>query len=107
MIFSAALFSYPLTFIDVSLLSGQTQQVENDQFQTEPLPVFIYYTPLPVDGLQLDADETTRTYLFVTSIDEKQSRAKQSFDYGKQFFHFTNYHCFSFLQPMNKNPMTY
>jgi hypothetical protein len=36
-----------------------------------------------VDGLEVDKDETTRTYLFVTSIDEKQSRAKQSFDYGK------------------------
>jgi hypothetical protein len=45
--------------------------------------VFIYYTPLPVKGLELNQDETTRTYLFVTSIDEKQSRAKQSFDYGK------------------------
>lgn len=85
MIFSAVLFSYTLTFIDQSLLSGRTQQVENDQFQAESLPVFIYYTPLPVDGLQLDADETTRTYLFVTSIDEKQSRAKQSFDYGNKF----------------------
>lgn len=71
-----------MTFIDKSLLSGQTRQVETDQFQAEPLPVYIYYTPLPVDGLQLNADETTRTYLFVTSIDEQQSRAKQSFDYG-------------------------
>lgn len=69
--------------MDKSLLSGQTQQVENDQFQTEPLPVYIYYTPLPVDGLELDADETTETFVFITSIDEQQSRAKQSFDYGQ------------------------
>jgi hypothetical protein len=47
------------------------------------LPVFVYYTPLPIEGLALDQDEITRTYLFVTAIDEKQSRAKQSFDYGK------------------------
>jgi hypothetical protein len=46
------------------------------------LPVFIYYTPLPVQGLELDLEETNRTYLFVTSIDENQSIAKQSFDYG-------------------------
>ena len=85
MVFSAVLFSYTLTFNDQSLLSGQTQQVENDQFQAKPLPIFIYYTPLPVNGLQLDADESSRTYLFVTSIDEKQSRAKQSFDYGNKF----------------------
>ncbi|CAF3541630.1 unnamed protein product [Rotaria sp. Silwood1] len=64
------------------LLSGKTRQVENNQFQQDPLSVFIYYTPLPVEGLELDEEETTRTYLFVTSIDEKQSRAKQSFDYA-------------------------
>jgi len=46
------------------------------------LPVFIYYTPLPVQGLELDQEETNRTYLFVTSIDGNQSIAKQSFDYG-------------------------
>ncbi len=57
--------------------------MENTQFQKEPLSVFIYYTPLPVKGLELNREETTRTYLFVTSIDEKQSRAKQSFDYGR------------------------
>ncbi|UJR32210.1 hypothetical protein I4U23_019675 [Adineta vaga] len=62
------------------LLSGKTRQVENNQFQNEPLSVFVYYTPIPVDGLEIDKDETTRTYLFVTSIDENQSRAKRSFD---------------------------
>ena len=56
--------------------------MENEQYQSEPLSVFVYYTPLPVDGLELGQDEMTRTYLFVTSIDEQQSRAKQSFDYG-------------------------
>ena len=66
-----------------SLLSGKTRQVENDQVQQEPLPVFVYYTPLPGEGLKLDPEETSRTYLFITSIDEKQSRAKQSFEYGK------------------------
>ncbi len=66
-----------------SLLTGKTRQVENDQFQEEPLPVFVYYTPLPIEGLKLDQEETSRTYFFVTSIDDKQSRAKQSFDYGK------------------------
>ena len=70
-------------FPDKSLLSGTTRQVENAQFQEEPLSVFVYYTPLPTEGLKLDQGETSRTYLFVTSIDEKQSRAKQSFDYGK------------------------
>ncbi|CAF1358035.1 unnamed protein product [Adineta ricciae] len=64
------------------LLSGKTRQVENEQYQSEPLSVFVYYTPLPVDGLELGQDEMTRTYLFVTSIDEQQSRAKQSFDYA-------------------------
>jgi hypothetical protein len=49
------------------------------------LPVFIYYTPLPFQGLELDLKETNRTYLFVTSIDENQSIAKKSFDYGKLF----------------------
>jgi hypothetical protein len=66
-----------------SLLSGKTREVENSQFQQEPLSVFVYYTPLPVEGLELNEDETTRIYLFVTSIDEKQSTAKESFDYGK------------------------
>ncbi len=69
-------------YIHKSLLSGKTRQVENNQFQQEPLSVFVYHTPLPVDGLKLDKNEITRTYLFVTSIDENQSRAKQSFDYG-------------------------
>lgn len=64
-------------------LSGQTFEVENSQFQPKPLPVFIYYTPLPVDGLHLDEQETRQTYLFVTSIDEQEARAKQSFDYGR------------------------
>ncbi|CAF1060401.1 unnamed protein product [Adineta steineri] len=64
------------------LLSGKTRQVENNQFQQEPLSVFVYYTPLPAEGLELNGDETTRTYLFVTSIDEKKSRAKNSFDYA-------------------------
>ena len=43
----------------------------------------MYYTPLPSNGFQLDAQETNRTYLFVTSLDTQQDRAKQSFDYGK------------------------
>lgn len=77
------LISYALTFVDHSLLSGETRQVENDQFQEGPLPVFIYYTPLPVDGFHLDRDEKSRTYLFVTSIDENKSRAKRTFDYGE------------------------
>jgi hypothetical protein len=49
------------------------------------LTIFVYYTPLPVQGLELDQEETNRTYLFVTSIDGNQSIAKQSFDYGKLF----------------------
>jgi hypothetical protein len=49
------------------------------------LSVFVYYTPLPFQGLELDQEETNRTYLFVTSIDENQTIAKQSFDYGKLF----------------------
>jgi hypothetical protein len=49
------------------------------------LPVFVYYTPLPVQGLELDQEETNRTYLFVTSIDENQLRANQSFFYGNLF----------------------
>ncbi|CAF4575481.1 unnamed protein product [Rotaria socialis] len=64
------------------LLSGETRQVENDQFQKEPLSVFVYYTPLPVNGLKLGKHEKSRTYLFVTSIDEQKSRAKSSFDYA-------------------------
>ncbi|CAF1270300.1 unnamed protein product [Adineta steineri] len=63
-------------------LSGKTREIENSQFQTESLPVFVYYTPLPVHGLELNEDETNRTYLFVTSIDGNQSIAKQSFDYA-------------------------
>ena len=49
------------------------------------MPVFVYYTPLPIKGLELDQDETSRTYLFVTSIDNNQTIAKQSFDYGNLF----------------------
>ncbi|CAF1665004.1 unnamed protein product [Rotaria magnacalcarata] len=64
------------------LLSGETRQVENVQFQKEPLSVFVYYTPLPVNGLKLGKHEKRRTYLFVTSIDEQKSRAKSSFDYA-------------------------
>ena len=66
-----------------SFLSGHTFEVENSQFQQKPLPVFIYYTPLPADGFELDEQETRQTYLFVTSIDEQEARAKQSFDYGR------------------------
>ncbi len=68
-----------------SLLSGKTREVENDQFQHETLPIFVYYTPLPTGGLKLNSEEISRTYFFVTSIDDKQSRAKRSFDYGKSF----------------------
>ncbi|CAF4294894.1 unnamed protein product [Rotaria sp. Silwood2] len=64
------------------LLIGKTREIENNQFQPEALPVFVYYTPLPHKGLELDHDETNRTYLFVTSIDSNQSIAKQSFDYA-------------------------
>ncbi|CAF0878103.1 unnamed protein product [Rotaria sordida] len=64
------------------VLSGKTRQVENIQYQQEPLSVFIYYTPLPYEGFELDPQETDRTYLFVTSIDEHQARARQSFDYA-------------------------
>ncbi|CAF4972350.1 unnamed protein product [Rotaria sp. Silwood1] len=64
------------------LLSGKTREIENSQFQVEPLPVFVYFTPLPIQGLELDQEETNRTYLFVTSIDENQTIAKQSFDYA-------------------------
>ena len=61
--------------------------MENDQYQPEVLPLFIYYTPLPLRGLQLDASESNRTYLFVTSLDTQQARAKRSFDYGKEIPH--------------------
>ncbi len=66
-----------------SLLFGKTREIENNQFQKEPLPVYVYYTPLPFQGLELAENETIRTYLFVTSIDQNQTIAKQSFDYGK------------------------
>ncbi|CAM4848843.1 unnamed protein product, partial [Rotaria magnacalcarata] len=64
------------------LLSGETRQVENDRFQKERTTVFVYYTSLPVNGLKLGKHEKSRKYVFVTSIDEKQSRAKSSFDYA-------------------------
>ncbi|CAF4568307.1 unnamed protein product [Rotaria sp. Silwood2] len=64
------------------VLSGKTRQVENIRYQQEPLSVFIYYTPLPYEGFELDPQETDRTYLFVTSVDEHQARAKQSFHYA-------------------------
>ncbi|UJR10942.1 hypothetical protein I4U23_015127 [Adineta vaga] len=63
-------------------VSGKTRQVENAQYQRDVLPLFMYYTPLPVDGLQLAADESTHTYIFVTSLDTQQMRAKVSFDYA-------------------------
>ncbi|CAF5198663.1 unnamed protein product, partial [Rotaria magnacalcarata] len=69
------------------LLSGKTRQVENNQFQLEQLPVFVYYTPLPVNGFELDPQETSRTYLFVTSIDSEQERAKRSFEYASNERH--------------------
>lgn len=64
-------------------LSGTTRHVENNQFQQESLSVFMYYTPLPVNGFELESYETNRTYLFVTSIDNDQARARRSFEYGK------------------------
>ncbi|CAF4003319.1 unnamed protein product [Rotaria magnacalcarata] len=69
------------------LLSGKTRQVENNQFQLEQLPVFVYYTPLPVNGFELDPQETSRTYLFVTSIDSEQERAKRRFEYASNERH--------------------
>ncbi|CAF3413981.1 unnamed protein product [Rotaria socialis] len=69
------------------LLSGKTRQLENNQFQQEQLPVFVYYTPLPVNGFELDPQETSRTYLFVTSIDSEQARAKRSFEYASNERH--------------------
>lgn len=68
--------------ISFSHLSGKTMEVENNQFQAERLPVHIYYTPLPKDGLALGEQETKQTFLFVTAIDGQQARAKRSFDYG-------------------------
>ncbi|CAF4806446.1 unnamed protein product, partial [Rotaria socialis] len=53
----------------------------------EQLPVFVYYTPLPVNGFELDPQETSRTYLFVTSIDSEQARAKRSFEYASNERH--------------------
>ncbi|CAF3981203.1 unnamed protein product [Rotaria sp. Silwood2] len=64
------------------LLSGTTREVENNLFQNDRLSLFMYYTPLPTDGFQLGAQETSRTYLFVTSLDTEQVRAKRSFDYA-------------------------
>ncbi|CAF1103336.1 unnamed protein product [Rotaria sordida] len=64
------------------LLSGTTREVENNLFQSNRLSLFMYYTPLPTNGFQLGAQETSRTYLFVTSLDTEQARAKRSFDYA-------------------------
>ncbi|CAF3978048.1 unnamed protein product [Rotaria sp. Silwood2] len=64
------------------LLLGTTREVENNLFQNDRLSLFMYYTPLPTDGFQLGAQETSRTYLFVTSLDTEQVRAKRSFDYA-------------------------
>jgi hypothetical protein len=64
------------------LLSGKTREVENSQYQSERLPLFIYYTPLPTNGFQLNEQDASQTYLFVTSLDTQQARAKRSFDYG-------------------------
>ncbi|CAF2890823.1 unnamed protein product [Rotaria sp. Silwood2] len=36
------------------LLVDKTREIENNQFQPEALPVFVYYTPLPHKGLELD-----------------------------------------------------
>ncbi|CAF1604892.1 unnamed protein product [Adineta ricciae] len=63
-------------------LAGKTHQVENNRFQRDVLPLFVYYTPLPANGLQLGAHETNHTYIFVTSLDTQQDRAKRSFDYA-------------------------
>ena len=65
-------------------ISGKTRQVESTQYQQDVLPIFIYYTPLPLNGFVLGAGESSRTYLLVTSLDTQQARAKGSFDYGKQ-----------------------
>ena len=35
---------------------------------------------MPIDGFELLENETTRTFLFVTAIDQNQTVAKQSFD---------------------------
>ncbi|CAF4451865.1 unnamed protein product [Rotaria sp. Silwood2] len=64
------------------LLFGKTREIENNQFQKEALSLFVYYTPLTTKVLELDKEETNRTYLFVTSIDNNQTIAKQSFDYA-------------------------
>ncbi|CAF1205270.1 unnamed protein product [Didymodactylos carnosus] len=61
---------------------GTTKQVENNQFESEKLKVYIYYTPLPVDGLELNENETTKTFVFVTSMDTSNQTAKKSFDYA-------------------------
>ena len=78
-------FCHDFSSISKSLLSGQTFEIEDKMFQDQALPVFIYYTPLPSQGLELDSNETNRTLLFVTSIDGNQSIAKQSFDNGNFF----------------------
>ena len=64
------------------LLSGKTREKEDNFFQLDLLPLFIYYTPLPSNGLRLTAQETSRKYLFVTSLDTQQARANRSFHYG-------------------------
>ena len=72
-----------LCFVVGRFLAGKTHEVENNRFQRDVLPLFVYYTPLPSNGLQLGAQETNHTYIFVTSLDTQQDRAKRSFDYGK------------------------
>ncbi|CAF0931640.1 unnamed protein product [Didymodactylos carnosus] len=67
---------------DYTFFDGTTKQVENNQFQSEKLKVYIYYTPLPVDGLELNENETTKTFVFVTSMDTSNQTAKKSFDYA-------------------------
>jgi hypothetical protein len=76
-----------LIYYIYSLLFRKTREIENNQFENDSLPIYIYYTPLPIEGLELDHDETNRTYIFVTSIDSNQSIAKQTFDYGNLLFY--------------------
>ena len=50
------------------LLSGKTREIENNQFQQEPLPVFVYYTSLPSQGLELNKQELIKVLIVVNNI---------------------------------------
>ncbi|CAF1629042.1 unnamed protein product, partial [Didymodactylos carnosus] len=63
---------------------GTTKEVEDNQFQDEKLKVYIYYTPLPHAGLELDETETTKVFVHVSSMDTNQQNAKKSFDYATE-----------------------